>query len=169
MEGIQESQERAQLSILNVLDARTRDEYGNPCDEHYWSCMWHYRKHCPQDRQEICAEKNTPSEPRKRLKYSIDIHMMDSENWTERGYPISVHTSKEYGNCLGGAGGVKTKEDAVQRIREAIEQWETYDSIVGRMSDKVTIKNTEFTCCFDDITLQDILKGQKRVQDFFNP
>ena len=106
---------------------------------------------------------------KKKAKYTIHILKMRMDNWTKDGYTVDVHLSKEYGNGQGSYGGAKTLEEAVERVRDVIGQWEEYDGILSRMSDKVTLKNTYFRSDFDDITLQDILKGQKRVQDFFGP
>ena len=170
LDGIPGSQVRVQSSILNALDARTRDEFGNPCDEHYWSCMWHYRQHCSEERQRECGQASGGGpQTKKKAKYTIKITEMKYPIWLEKGYTIDLNLSKEYGNCHGSFGGVKTEEEAIERVRDLIKQWEDYDGILSRISDKVTVKNTDFKSDFDDITLPFILKGQKSVEDFFSP
>ena len=93
-------------------------------------------------------------------KYMIKI---DPPAW--KGYMYAILFSKQYGCMHGGASEAKTKEDLLQNIRNIIKDWESFDSILGRMSDKVTKQNLDFQSFTDEITIGDVF-GNTSLFDF---
>jgi len=61
---------------------------------------------------------------------------------------------------------VRTRQDAIDSVRSDIESWERYDSIAGHMGYKVTKLNTSFKAMGLDITLEEILHGQRGLKGF---
>ena len=86
-----------------------------------------------------------------KYKYTIRIEL---PCW--KGYKYSVYYQKEYGDYSGGASGFKTKEDLLLFLREVIKEWEGYDYILGRKSDKVTPKNLHFESFTDEISKMEL-------------
>ena len=91
--------------------------------------------------------------------YSIKIEKPDKR----REFCV-IHLNKSYGDSHGGCIGANSREEAIQRIRDWVKDWESFDSIVQRMGNKVTRKNTEFSSFDESIILTDVLNnGQKKL------
>jgi hypothetical protein len=84
-------------------------------------------------------------------KYMIKI---ECPNW--KGYNYALFYAKQYGNQHGGATEAKSKPELIKEIRDIIKEWESFDSILGRMSDKVTRKNLDFQSFTDEVTIGDV-------------
>lgn len=85
------------------------------------------------------------------MKYKIHI---EKPHWD--GYKYALFYSKEYGDNSGGATEFKTKQKLLDFVKEQINQWEGYDSILGRISDKVTKGNIDFISFTDEINIAEI-------------
>lgn len=72
---------------------------------------------------------------------------------------------KNFGNYSGGGLHVETKEGLLDAIKNIVDEWESYDSILGRMPDKVTDKNLWFWSFTDEVTKADAL-GNKKLTDY---
>ena len=73
---------------------------------------------------------------------------------------------KNYGDFSGGTIGFYTKETAIAGMRKIIMEWESFDSILGRMPDKVTRENLVFRSFTDEITIADVF-GNSKLSDWF--
>ncbi len=110
------------------------------------------------------------SQPRKSYSgkkdaYAIELRAVDG--WgNDSSYTIGISTNKNYGNNSGSAYRVKTREEAIERLRRNIKRWEEYDSIAEHMGYKVTKHNTIFKAVGLDITLEEILHGQRGLKGF---
>jgi len=89
--------------------------------------------------------------------YEIKIDAL----WPEEGNRIDFR--KNYGNCFSGSYTKEGRKETIESIRSIIKNWEEHDSIVQRMGNKVTPKNTVFQS--GDITLEEVLYGQTRLGD----
>jgi len=93
-------------------------------------------------------------------RYSIEIkygtHAKYSLWWT-----------KHYGDCSGGVTGYDSAEECVQFIKEhVLPRWKSYDSIIGRQPDPVTLENTRFESVVESVNLEQLLQGQQSLSAF---
>ena len=93
-------------------------------------------------------------------KYEIHI---EKPHWD--GYKYALFYSKKYGNNSSGTTECKTKQELLDFIKEQIERWEGFDSILGRISDKVTKGNVDFVSFTDEISIAEIF-GIKTLFSF---
>ena len=92
----------------------------------------------------------------KRYRYSIEIR---EPSWDDqdKGERYSLWFSKNYGNMYGGATGCSSLQSLKDTLRRIVRQWEEYDSILGRIPDKVTDRNLYFESFTDEVTISDAL------------
>lgn len=95
----------------------------------------------------------------RKSKYSFLIRTNSHGNYA------SIYYSKNYGNSMGGAEGVESKEDVIKRFKEIKRGWEEYDGIVRRKGDKVTPDNLFFYSCKEEISKMDLF-GIRKLTDF---
>lgn len=96
----------------------------------------------------------------KKYRYTIEIKKPSKrklKNEWCRDEKYTVWFSKNYGNSYGGVTGYETKPDVIKSLRQTIKLWEEYDSILGKMPDKVTTKNLFFESFTPEITITNIL------------
>ena len=105
------------------------------------------------------------SQKEREMKKYRYIIIIEEPSW--EGYKYALQIDKKFGDCHGHWTHTKTKVDALKEIREMIESWEGYDSILGRNGDKVTMKNTFFQSFTPDITAHEAIFGTARLEAFF--
>jgi hypothetical protein len=75
-----------------------------------------------------------------RCKYEITVEQV--------GPKYRLYAEKKYGDGLGCAVAYDSPQKVLAEIRRHFKLWQTFDSILGRMSDPVTEANT----CFESNT-----------------
>lgn len=110
------------------------------------------------ERDEFCTPRTKPN----GALYEIHI----KEGYNDNLYSLSM--SKLYG-CMHGMGvSANSIEEIKENFSSAVSQWETYDSIVGRESDKVTEKNLWFTDKCDTGLTKALLMGNEGLSRWMN-
>ena len=102
-----------------------------------------------------------PDLMKKGFRYVISIR---PPNW--EGYKYGLWYDKLYGDSQGGATEVKTKQELLDHIKRIFNEWNQFDSILGRQPDKPTIENVFFESFTPDITKMELF-GSKRLDAFF--
>jgi len=99
-----------------------------------------------------------------KFKYKVRIEPLTPEaqkNWgSEYRFAVSFH--KEYGDSLGWSRCYKTGEEVIRAFQRIKEEWEGYDCILGRQSDRVTMANLDFQSSTKGISKGDLF-GQPRL------
>lgn len=102
-------------------------------------------------------------ESRNRNRYSIEIEW-PSENSMSRpdsdDDKYTIFYRKNFGDMYGGCQGCKDIEELRECIRHIRKRWEEYDSILGRIPDKVTQSNLHFESVTPDVSISDVLGTQ---------
>ena len=96
------------------------------------------------------------------MVYSISIK---KPNW--KGYKYAVFYDKKCGNMSGGCTEFKTKEELITFCKKQMKSWQEYDSILGRIPDKLTEDNFHFESFTDDIKKAELL-GNTTLSAFFS-
>jgi hypothetical protein len=92
----------------------------------------------------------------KKYRYSIEIREPTRDD-IEKGKLYSVWFNKSYGNMYGGTTSCSSLESLKDTLQHIVRQWEDYDSILGRIPDKVPDNNFYFKSFTDEVTKYDAL------------
>jgi len=101
------------------------------------------------------------------IKYSIEIkrpskNALKCEKHKNDKY--TVWYEKHCGDMFGGVSSFATLYEVKEFLISVIKSWEEYDSILGRIPDKITRKNLQLESFTSDINIAFILGDQTLVQ-----
>ncbi len=157
---------------ISQCEVSPRHFCDNKCPVKHCTAQYSYagcrEKEAAATMPESCHESTDPVEPvqkgkkprQKKYPYRIRIY------YTTPGTPAHddckckyiAGAGKSIGDCSGGGGPYKDREEVITSILNGMDRWKEFDSILGRTPDPVNTK----TVLFEDET------GEFSISDFFS-
>lgn len=94
-----------------------------------------------------------------KLKYEITVEPPTRNRHHDRREYCSLGMHKHFGNWYSSSTWAMSREEAIRKIKKMLKSWEEFDSILERVPDKPTPKNTHFESFTNEIRKPEIFGG----------